>query len=231
MMPATQGMLMYVRDELVERIATTEERVTQQLIDVKTGLQRAEENIKLSESAVRSEIREKTSEIRGDFFRVMALTEEQRAQNNIVVEATHGVIQRQERLERRQDEITNEQREEHARIFAELHAHEVRFDRIEAAVLQQGADLLVLRQGQTELKADVTELQRGQAELQRGQAELQRGQAELQRGQAKLEADVATLQRGQAKLEANVAELQRGQQEIVENVREILALLKGRAGV
>ena len=233
MMPATQGMLMLVRDELTERITLVEVRLTQQL------------------TTVRSEIREKTSEIRAEVFRTMALNEEQRAQNNIVVEGTHGVIQRQERIERTMAEGAEAQQYEHARIFAELQAHEVRSERIEAAILQQGADLLVLRRGQAELKSDVAELLRGQAELKSDVAELKRGQAELrsdvaelkrgqakleanvaelQRGQAELQSDVAELKRGQAKLEANVAELQRGQDEMAENIREILTLLKGRAG-
>ena len=74
--------------------------------------------------------------------------------------------------------------------------------------------LLVLEEGQRELREDVRELKQGQQTLEEGQRELRGDVRELKQGQQ-------TLEEGQRELRGDVRELKQGQQTLEEGQREL----------
>ena len=83
-LPITHEMLFAVRDEL------------KQTIDARVNS--VEASVKAVEASVK-EIRSETSEIKALFHQSMLRFEEQRSENRIVLEALHGLAQRQTRIE------------------------------------------------------------------------------------------------------------------------------------
>ncbi|MDR3608291.1 MAG: hypothetical protein P4M08_13050 [Oligoflexia bacterium] len=96
-LPSTQGMLDLVRTELKS--------------DVKAGFH--EVNARLHEMNARFEavdsrferIESKIDKLSADVTRGLILAEEQRAENRVVLEGLTGLFQRQERVERRVDDV------------------------------------------------------------------------------------------------------------------------------
>jgi hypothetical protein len=86
-LPATQGMLAEVRNELLERITALDVRLTGRI------------------DAVEARLSEQMHLLAADVARLGALLEEQNARNAIVLEALTGMIERQDRADRRMDAL------------------------------------------------------------------------------------------------------------------------------
>lgn len=126
MMPATQGMLRLVRDELVQKIDASEERSIARddelradiaelrgevrALDAKVDALEAKIDARFSALEAKIDAQEhrhraELQEIRALVTQHLALNEEQTAQNGIALEAVTGMIQRQNRLENTLNEL------------------------------------------------------------------------------------------------------------------------------
>ena len=124
-MPATQGMLMAVRDELKHEIAASEKRTYARIEEVRGELlgeiaaSEKRTNARIDELSARvDKLDANVQELRVSVARLeaaveklhavamrgLALNEQQDARNAIVLEAVTGMIDRQNRIEKRQDE-------------------------------------------------------------------------------------------------------------------------------
>ena len=114
LMPATQGMVRLVRDELVQRIDAAEERSAARDEGLRTGIVELQGRVASLDAkfdaldakidtrfnALAQEMRAGFHELHAMRARDLALNEEQTAQNSIALEAVTGMIDRQNRLEK-----------------------------------------------------------------------------------------------------------------------------------
>lgn len=130
LMPATQGMVRLVRDELVQRIDAAEERSAARDEELRTGIVELQGRVDALDAkvdaldakfdakfdaldakidakfnALAHEMRAKFHELHAMRARELALNEEQTAQNGIALEAVTGMIDRQNRLEKSLGEL------------------------------------------------------------------------------------------------------------------------------
>lgn len=119
LMPATQGMVRLVRDELVQRIDAAEERSAARDEGLRTGIvelrgrvdaldakfDALDAKIDTKFNELGHEMRAKFHELHAMRARDLALNEEQTAQNGIALEAVTGMIDRQNRLEKSLGEL------------------------------------------------------------------------------------------------------------------------------
>lgn len=113
-LPATQGMLWLVRTELKEEMTAGFHRMTSVMEKMSSEISQLRSEIKSDVGQLRSETRSDLAEVKSEVTgvksevaRLGVLIEEQRADNRIVLEALTGHAQRQDRMERRVDEVEN----------------------------------------------------------------------------------------------------------------------------
>jgi hypothetical protein len=125
-MPATQGMLVLVRDELKHLIAAPEERVTAKIVETNARLDRVEARLDAQDAKLEAfkrhfdarldaqdakieafmhRVEAALEEQRAFVTRILALAEEQRSHSAVAIEAITLMIGRQDRQEKRTNEL------------------------------------------------------------------------------------------------------------------------------
>lgn len=100
-LPVTRAMLGEVRTELLHRIDQAKAELRGEIQAVKTELRAEIQAIKADQYAIRAD----QHAIRADIARIALIVEEQDARNKIVLDALSTFIDRQNRLERRMDQV------------------------------------------------------------------------------------------------------------------------------
>lgn len=100
--PITQKMLLSIRDEILAR---TRAEMTELRNEFRAEAGGLRNELRTEVGGLRSEISELRAEVRADIARIAVLVEEQNARNAIVLEGLSGLFHRQDRVEKRQDEV------------------------------------------------------------------------------------------------------------------------------
>lgn len=113
-LPATRGMLWLVRTELKEemnagfhQVGSAIAKISVEIGRMSSEMSQMRSDMSQMRSELKSEMSQLSSEMKSELARQGVLIEEQRADNRIVLEALTGQAQRQDRLERRMDEVEN----------------------------------------------------------------------------------------------------------------------------
>lgn len=99
--PVTQKMLFGVRDELIERNNSLRDILTSKTSSLEGKFSSLDSKISSVESRLSAAIHETKAEV----YRLAVLVEEQNAQNRIVLDGLTGLFGRQDRVEKRVDDL------------------------------------------------------------------------------------------------------------------------------